>query len=32
LQLEVLHEDAGFETLARYVPDLRQRRIGTEPA
>jgi hypothetical protein len=26
--LEVLHEDADFETVARFVPELRQRRIS----
>ncbi|WP_432975659.1 PIN domain-containing protein [Dactylosporangium sp. CA-233914] len=31
LKLEVLHEDADFETMARFVPELRQRRIGTAP-
>src|SRR5256885_5723269 len=28
LKLEVLHEDADFETVARFVPELRQRRIS----
>ncbi|MET7418373.1 PIN domain-containing protein [Dactylosporangium sp. NPDC005555] len=31
LKLEVLHEDADFETVARFVPELRQRRISTAP-
>lgn len=31
LKLEVLHEDADFETVARYVPLLRQRRISAAP-
>jgi predicted nucleic acid-binding protein len=29
LKLEVLHEDADFETVARFVPQLRQRRISS---
>ncbi|HKT04586.1 MAG TPA: PIN domain-containing protein [Rugosimonospora sp.] len=28
LKLEVLHEDRDFETVARFVPELRQRRIS----
>ena len=28
LKLEVLHEDGDFETVARFVPELRQRRIS----
>ncbi|WP_433207821.1 PIN domain-containing protein [Dactylosporangium sp. CS-047395] len=28
LRLEVLHEDHDFETVARYVPELRQRRLS----
>ena len=28
LKLEVLHEDADFETVARFVPELQQRRIS----
>ncbi len=31
LQLEVLHEDGDFDTMARFVPELRQRRVGTTP-
>jgi hypothetical protein len=31
LKLEVLHEDGDFETVARFVPELRQRRISTGP-
>ena len=31
LKLEVLHEDGDFETMARYVPELRQRRISAGP-
>jgi predicted nucleic acid-binding protein len=29
LKLEVLHEDGDFETVARFVPQLRQRRISS---
>ena len=32
LQLVLLHEDADFETAARAVPRLRQRRISAEPS
>ena len=32
LKVEVLHEDADFETVARFVPELRQRRISATPA
>jgi hypothetical protein len=34
LKLTVLHEDADFETVARFVPELKQHRIGagTDPA
>jgi hypothetical protein len=32
LKLEVLHEDGDFETVARFVPELRQRRISAGPA
>jgi predicted nucleic acid-binding protein len=32
LKLEVLHEDGDFETVARLVPELRQRRISAGPA
>jgi predicted nucleic acid-binding protein len=28
LKLEVLHEDGDFETVARFVPELRQQRIS----
>ena len=31
LKLEVLHEDADFETVARFVPELQQRRITLGP-
>lgn len=31
LKLEVLHEDGDFETIARFVPQLRQRRITAGP-
>ncbi len=31
LKLEVLHEDADFETVARFVPELKQRRITAGP-
>ena len=31
LKLEVLHEDGDFETLARHVPQLKQRRVSTGP-
>ncbi|MEV0564702.1 PIN domain-containing protein [Dactylosporangium sp. NPDC050588] len=31
LKLEVLHQDADFETVARFVPELRQQRICGEP-
>jgi hypothetical protein len=30
VKLEVLHEDADFETAARFVPLLRQRRISAK--
>lgn len=30
LKLAVLHEDADFETIARYIPQLRQRRISDD--
>jgi predicted nucleic acid-binding protein len=32
LKLEVLHEDGDFETIARHVSQLRQRRISSDPA
>jgi predicted nucleic acid-binding protein len=32
LKLEVLHEDGDFETVARFVPQLRQRRLSAGPA
>jgi predicted nucleic acid-binding protein len=28
LKLEVLHEDGDFETVGRFVPELRQRRVS----
>jgi predicted nucleic acid-binding protein len=31
LKPEVLHEDGDFETVARFVPQLRQRRISADP-
>ncbi|MEV6927898.1 PIN domain-containing protein [Dactylosporangium sp. NPDC051485] len=31
LKLEVLHEDHDYETVARFVPELRQRRISAGP-
>jgi predicted nucleic acid-binding protein len=31
LKLTVLHEDADYETVARFVPELRQRRISLGP-
>jgi predicted nucleic acid-binding protein len=31
LKLEVLHEDGDFETVARFVPELHQRRISSDP-
>jgi predicted nucleic acid-binding protein len=31
LKLIVLHEGADFETMARFVPELRQRRISAGP-
>ncbi|WP_432975652.1 PIN domain-containing protein [Dactylosporangium sp. CA-233914] len=31
LKLEILHEDGDFETVARFVPQLRQRRISAGP-
>ena len=30
-RLEVLHEDADFETVARSVPELRQQRVSVDP-
>jgi predicted nucleic acid-binding protein len=32
LKLEVLHEDADFETVARFIPELQQRRLSAGPA
>lgn len=32
LKLAVLHEDGDFETVARFVPELRQRRMSVGPA
>jgi predicted nucleic acid-binding protein len=32
LKLTVLHEDADFETMARFVPELSQRRLSAGPA
>jgi predicted nucleic acid-binding protein len=31
LKLTVLHEDGDFETIARFVPELRERRISAGP-
>lgn len=31
LKLTVLHEDADFETIARFVPQVRQHRISADP-
>jgi predicted nucleic acid-binding protein len=31
LKLTVLHEDADFETVARFVPELRQHRLSAGP-
>jgi predicted nucleic acid-binding protein len=31
LKLTVLHEDADFETVARFVPELQEKRISTAP-
>jgi predicted nucleic acid-binding protein len=31
LKLEVLHEDGDFATIARFVPELRQRRVSAGP-
>ena len=31
LKLEVLHEDADYETVGRFVPEFRQRRISLGP-
>lgn len=31
LKLTVLHEDADFETVGRFVPELRQRRVSAGP-
>ncbi|MFC7276959.1 PIN domain-containing protein [Paractinoplanes rhizophilus] len=31
LKLTVLHEDADFETVARYVPEMRQHRLSAGP-
>ena len=28
LKLDVLHEDSDFETIARFIPELRQRRVS----
>ena len=32
LKLTVLHEDADFDTVARFVPELQQHRISAGPA
>ena len=31
LKLTVLHEDGDYETVARFVPELRQRRVSAGP-
>jgi hypothetical protein len=31
LKLTVLHEDADFETVSRYVPEMRQHRLSAGP-
>jgi predicted nucleic acid-binding protein len=31
LKLTVLHEDADYETMSRFVPQLRQRRLSAGP-
>ncbi|SDT79489.1 hypothetical protein [Actinoplanes derwentensis] len=31
LKMTVLHEDSDFETIARYVPDLKHRRMSKGP-
>ena len=31
LKLEVLHEDADYETVARFMPELQQRRLSIGP-
>jgi len=31
LKLVLLHEDGDFETIARFIPELKQRRISTLP-
>ncbi|WP_305786748.1 PIN domain-containing protein [Symbioplanes lichenis] len=31
MDMTVLHEDGDYETVARYVPQLRQRRVTAEP-
>ncbi|BCB74206.1 hypothetical protein GCM10022251_09960 [Phytohabitans flavus] len=31
LKLVLLHEDGDFETIARFVPELKQQRISTLP-
>jgi predicted nucleic acid-binding protein len=31
LKLEVLHEDADYETVARFMPELQQRRLSLGP-
>jgi predicted nucleic acid-binding protein len=32
LKLEVLHEDADYETVARFMPELQQQRLGAGPS
>ena len=32
LKLTVLHEDADFETIARFVPQVRERRLSADPS
>jgi predicted nucleic acid-binding protein len=31
MKLIVLHEDADFETVARFVPELKQHRVSAGP-
>jgi predicted nucleic acid-binding protein len=31
LKLTVLHEDADFSTVARFIPELREKRVSTAP-
>jgi len=31
VELTLLHEDGDFETIARFIPELKQLRISTQP-